>query len=205
MQARDRASVSAFIRSLDTDSLYERFRGVPDGRRIRMLCGEDSVVAEDYPDGTIAGHAMAVPYAAPGGPVAEIAVVVAARWRRQGLGSLLLNAAARHARDGGAATLAAWIPVSGRHLVTMFARLGTGLRLADDGHGELYAEVTVAGAVPPAREFRVPGEPPGRTAPPAGTRPAPGAWPCCGQARASGHGPAAVPPPRHAGRESAVT
>lgn len=147
--------IRAFIRGLDADSLYGRFRCIPDIRAVRALCAGDVHLAEDAGDGTIAGHVMTVPCSRSSG-AAEIAVIVGPQWRRRGLGSALAAAAARQARESGAIVLAAWISAGARHQVGMLGRLGTGLRLSDDGHGELYAEVSLAGPRPDDRGSPVP-------------------------------------------------
>jgi GNAT superfamily N-acetyltransferase len=126
--AADMAALAGFFAGLSVQTRYLRFFApvTPGLAMLRRLAGcaggsVDAVVA--VRDGVIIGHAMAVDRPGPRGErTADIGVVVADSWQRQGVGSALVRTLIASARARGVTSLTMDVLPGNRQVLSMIAR-----------------------------------------------------------------------------------
>jgi GNAT superfamily N-acetyltransferase len=142
--AADCAGLGDFLAALSPQTRYLRFfTGAPraTASMLRLLAGGgdniDAVVATEA--GSIIGHAMAVDcMSCPGPRVAEVGVMVADAWQRQGIGSALTRELAERALARGVSTFAMDVLAENAQVLAMIASHWPGAR-----YGRSGADVTI--------------------------------------------------------------
>ena len=154
----DRDGLTRFYAALSPDSLEARFHGATPGigdRTARFFCGPDhehreGLVAESVDeDGTpvIVGHVCLEPIR-PGR--AEMAIAVADRWQRQGLGRAMLSRAIAWAKDHGVTELGASIRGSNGAMLGLVRSTGMPVTVDDGDGGVLDAIIDLGAPLPHA-------------------------------------------------------
>jgi GNAT superfamily N-acetyltransferase len=141
------AQVSALLCGLDKSSRINRFGHPASDIRVQGYAKE-AVAGAAYIAGAFdAGLLIGVVevFATCDGGVAEVAFAIDANWRRQGLGSALLEAAMRWAGQTGVATLRMFISRSNWPMRQLAHKAGARLDFDLD---EISADISVVAAVP---------------------------------------------------------
>jgi GNAT superfamily N-acetyltransferase len=165
----DCARVEALVAELSLDARFHRFFvGMSQLPRwqARLLCGAggaDVLVATAA--GAIVGHIMVADTGAPDGlRTGDVGVMVAERWRRQGVGAALLRAAAVRAAGRGVGLLTMDVMGDNRAMLDLVSRLYPGALRARNGpvvhiQVRLASEVSVVFPGPPPPGLSHPARP----------------------------------------------
>jgi acetyltransferase len=145
-----------FYLTLSADSLALRFHGASNGiaeRAARFFCGPDHehreglVAVLDEPDApgpTIVGHLCLEPS---GDHEVEMAVAVADRWQRRGIGRRLLVAAMTWADDHGIDRLRASMLSTNAAILGLLRSMGRVVTLSMPGAGVVDATIDLSNAL----------------------------------------------------------
>jgi acetyltransferase len=155
----DSDALLAFYAGLSTDSLALRFHGASKGiaeRAARFFCGPDHehreglVAVLDEPSATvptIVGHLCLEPS---GDHEVEMAVAVADRWQRRGIGRRLLGAAITWAADHEVDRLRASMLSTNAAILGLLRSIGRVVKLSMPGAGVVDATIELSDALRPA-------------------------------------------------------
>lgn len=159
IEAGDRDALMRFYAALSADSLALRFHGASNGiaeRAARFFCGPDhehreglvAVLAEPPAAAPmIVGHLCLEPS---GDREVEMAVAVADRWQRHGIGRQLLVAAMVWAEDHGVDRLRASMLSSNAAILGLLRSMGRVVTLSMPGAGVVDATIDLSNAFRPA-------------------------------------------------------
>ena len=154
----DRDGLSRFYARLSTDSRYARFHAVSNGigeEAADVLCGPDhehreglvaEIVDADAVGLGIVGHLCLEPCEAG----LEMAISVADRWQRRGLGRMLLGASVEWAAEHGIAHLQASMLSTNSAILGLIASLDCPIRLSAPSAGVVTVTIDVGWDLPKA-------------------------------------------------------
>ena len=159
IEAGDYDALMEFYATLSPQSLALRFHGASNGiaeRAARFFCGPDHehreglVAVRDgpgVPAPTIVGHLCLEPS---GDHEVEMAVAVADRWQRHGIGRRLLVAAMTWADDRGVDRLRASMMSTNAAVLGLVCSMGRVVTLSMPGAGVVDATIDLSNALSPA-------------------------------------------------------
>lgn len=152
----DRDALMQFYTGLSADSMARRFHGASNGiaeRAARFFCGPDHehreglVAVLDEPDAltpTIVGHLCLEPS---GAREVEMALAVADRWQRHGIGRRLLVAAMCWADEHGVDRLRASMLSTNAAILGLLRSMGRVVTLSMPGAGVTEATIDLSDAL----------------------------------------------------------
>lgn len=159
IESGDRDALMQFYAALSADSLALRFHGAGNGiaeRAARFFCGPDHehreglVAVLDEPGAsapTIVGHLCLEPS---GDHEVEMAVAVADRWQRHGIGRRLLVAAMTWAEHHGVDRLRASMLSTNTAILGLIRSMGQVVTLSMPSAGVVDASIDLSNALRPA-------------------------------------------------------
>lgn len=159
IEPADRDALMQFYAALSADSLARRFHGASNGiaeRAARFFCGPDHehreglVAVLDEPGApapTIVGHLCLEPS---GNHEVEMAVAVADRWQRHGIGRRLLVAAMTWADDHGIDRLRASMVSTNAAILGLLRSMGRDVMLSMPGAGVVDVTIDLSNTLRPA-------------------------------------------------------
>lgn len=159
IEPADRDALMQFYAALSSDSLARRFHGAGNGiadRAARFFCGPDHEHREGLvavldepgaPAATIVGHLCLEPS---GSQEVEMAVAVADRWQRHGIGRRLLVAAITWADDHAIVRLRASMVSTNAAIVGLLRSIGRDVALSMPGAGVVDVTIDLSNTLRPA-------------------------------------------------------